>query len=83
LYGAWDPKKPKRRRDSSASESSDSEKEECYLDAVGVDREDQQEDVDFSNCNDDNDDGSGQDPLLCASDQEKLASAKQVSSAKS
>lgn len=63
LYGAWDPKRPKTRRDSSASESSDSEKEECYVDAVGVDREDQQEDVDFSNCNDDNDDGSWQDPF--------------------
>lgn len=67
LYGLWDPKRAKRSRidesDSSASETSDGEMEECYIEA-GI-----EEDEDFcdnlsANCDDDN--GSWQEPLPSA-----------------
>ena len=77
LYGLWDPKRAKRSRidesNSIPSEMSDSELEECCIEA-GI-----EEDEDFcdnlsANCDDDN--GSWQDPLPSANDRDKSVSAK-------
>lgn len=77
LYGLWDPKRAKRSRidesDLSASETSDGEMEECYIEA-GI-----EEDEDFcdnlsANCDDNN--GSWQEPLPSATDQDKLVLTK-------
>lgn len=75
LYGLWDPKRAKRSRidesDSSASETSDGEMEEWYVEA-GIEEDDFCDNL-SANCDDN---GSWQEPLPSATDQDKLVSAK-------